>query len=192
MWNPCPGRWGPGLGEANPPVTPPSSSVKAPSRMMWRKQSHRHPPTAWLENSERPMNKELLQKMQLRFDALVHKEPGSDELNSGLPANYRNHWPTTAGTTSWQLSNGPSNPVKPGALSEKDHFRGVTKMVFIGSEAARSIGKFMLTRCASYLIAQNGDPQKEAIAFAQISCAVQYATGCPRPPLSGAEISRWK
>jgi len=46
-----------------------------------------------------------------------------------------------------------------------NHFRGVTKMVTIGSGAERPVEDIMLTRYACYLIAQNGDPRKEAIAF---------------------------
>lgn len=54
-----------------------------------------------------------------------------------------------------------------------DHFRGVTKMVKLGSGAERAVDDFMLTRYACYLIAQNGDPRKEPIAFAQSYFAFQ-------------------
>ena len=54
-----------------------------------------------------------------------------------------------------------------------DHFREVTKMVSLGSGAHRSVKDYMLTRYACYLIAQNGDPKKEKIAFAQSYFAVQ-------------------
>ena len=58
-------------------------------------------------------------------------------------------------------------------VNAENHFRGVTKMVKIGSEAERSINDVMLTRYACYLIAQNGDPAKEPIAFAQTYFAIQ-------------------
>ena len=54
-----------------------------------------------------------------------------------------------------------------------DHFREGTKMVKLGSGAIRDVQDFMLTRYACYLIAQNGDPKKEPIAFAQSYFAVQ-------------------
>ena len=58
-------------------------------------------------------------------------------------------------------------------VSVDDHFREVTKMVQLGSGSQRDVQDFMLTRYACYLIAQNGDPKKEEIAFAQSYFAIQ-------------------
>ena len=52
-------------------------------------------------------------------------------------------------------------------INVDDHFREVTKMVALGSGSKREVKDYMLTRFACYLIAQNGDPKKEEIAFAQ-------------------------
>ncbi len=54
-----------------------------------------------------------------------------------------------------------------------DHFVDVNKMVGLGSSSERVIVDIALTRYACYLIAQNGDPNKNEVAFAQTYFAVQ-------------------
>ena len=54
-----------------------------------------------------------------------------------------------------------------------DHFADASKMVALGSSSEREVQEIKLTRYACYLIAQNGDPRKEEIAFAQSYFAIQ-------------------
>ena len=54
-----------------------------------------------------------------------------------------------------------------------DHFVDVNKMVDLGSGSQREVDDMLLTRYACYLIAQNGDPKKHEIAFAQTYFAIQ-------------------
>ena len=58
-------------------------------------------------------------------------------------------------------------------INVDDHFREVTKMIGLAKGATRDVVDFMLTRYACYLIAQNGDPKKEEVAFAQGYFALQ-------------------
>lgn len=81
------------------------------------------------------------------------------------------------GYTSWRNFINAVTKAKESCKASKeeilDHFADVDKMVKIGSGAERKQDDIMLTRYACYLIAQNGDPKKEQIAFAQSYFAIQ-------------------
>lgn len=62
---------------------------------------------------------------------------------------------------------------KVSGIDVSDHFREVTKMIDLAKGARRPVPDYVLTRYACYLIAQNGDPHKDEIAFAQSYFAVQ-------------------
>ena len=54
-----------------------------------------------------------------------------------------------------------------------DHFVDVNKTIQMPKSAEKEIPDLILTRYACYLIAQNGDPRKQEIAFAQTYFAIQ-------------------
>ncbi|MGI9347892.1 MAG: type I restriction enzyme endonuclease domain-containing protein, partial [Gammaproteobacteria bacterium] len=63
-----------------------------------------------------------------------------------------------------------------------DHFSDLSKMVELDSKSQREVEDFILTRYACYLIAQNGDPRKQEIAFAQTYFALHTGFDVPCLP----------
>lgn len=118
------------------------------------------------------MDKNRVGQIKKQFDLVIHRDQ-----TANVEFWYARELMRLLGYERWEnFDNAISRAMEScesSGINVPDHFREVTKKVPLGSNAYRDIKDYMLTRYACYLIAQNGDPKKEEIAFAQGYFAVQ-------------------
>ena len=118
------------------------------------------------------MDKKRVEQAKQQFDLVLHKDDASD-----VEFWYARELMVLLGYERWEnfdkAIQRAMDSCEVSGIAVENHFREVTKMVPLGSGSKRSVKDYMLTRYACYLIAQNGDPRKEEIAFAQGYFAVQ-------------------
>jgi DNA-damage-inducible protein D len=118
------------------------------------------------------MKRELIVKLHAEFERIVKVD-----TQSGVEFWLARELQHLLGYDTWRrfeaVVNKALTACEKSGTDPADHFVRVGKMVSLGSGAEREIEDYALTRYACYLVAQNGDPAKEPIAFAQTYFAVQ-------------------
>lgn len=117
------------------------------------------------------MKKEQINTYREAFEAAVKK-------NEGIECWFARDLQVLLGYKRWDKFS--ENVIKKALEACKNsgeepygHFSHVGRMVELGSGSQRQIDDMALTRYACYLIAQNSDPRKEVVAFAQSYFALQ-------------------
>lgn len=117
------------------------------------------------------MKKEIIKSLTNEFESFVNF------TEQGLEFWFARDLQHLLGYSEWRSFNKVISKAKTACETAGhsiiDHFVDINKTIAMPKGATKEIPDFMLTRFACYLIAQNGDPQKEQIAFAQNYFAVQ-------------------
>ena len=117
------------------------------------------------------MKHEIVQKLHKNFNEYAQKTEG------GLEFWFARDLQVLLGYDQWKNFQKVIEKAKIACQNAgfivEDQFADVGKMITAGKGAAREIDDIALTRHACYLIAQNGDPRKEEIAFAMAYFAIQ-------------------
>lgn len=116
------------------------------------------------------MKKEIVERMFKNFEESAHEQ---DDVEYWFARDLQ----LLLEYTEWRNFEKVIDKAKMGCTHSKqnthDHFVDVNKTIEMPKGAKKEIDDIMLTRYACYLIAQNGDPRKEQIAFAQTYFAIQ-------------------
>ena len=116
------------------------------------------------------MEKQIIAKLKKTFEDYANEKGGVEFW-------FARDLQVLLGYVEWRKFQGAIDKAKESCKNSgynpSDHFVDAAKKVKIGSDAEREIDDIILTRYACYLVAQNGDPRKEEIAFAQSYFAVQ-------------------
>lgn len=117
------------------------------------------------------MKTEIVKSLTKTFEQCVHC------TEDGIEFWYARELQDLLGYSKWDNFANAIERAKASCKAEgsnvDDHFAGAGKMILTGFGAQREIEDIMLTRYSCYLIAMNGDPRKEEIAFAQAYFASQ-------------------
>ena len=116
------------------------------------------------------MEKQIITKLTKNFEEYANKK---DDLEFWFARDLK----ILLGYTEWRKFSGVIEKAKESCKNAEfeisDHFVGSDKTINMPKGATKEIEDYMLTRYACYLIAQNGDPRKKEIAFAQTYFAIQ-------------------